>query len=165
MFVYAFFIERFCQCCRLCGNIFFELVIIVKLFDLGGTISVAKVDGSHQGQSCRCAGDVQTGLNQLKKSCHVTIYVYSFNLTSGGVVNIRCYFKLAPQSGNHIKQSLLLANKFVDALPQSMKRREGKECLFDFSKLWKISILKIVITYALRNTDIDTHILCFIVRV
>lgn len=110
--------------------------------------------------------------------------MYSFNLTSGGVVNIRCYFKLAPQSGNHIKQSLivkllsstsccfsatfnslLLANKFVDALPQSMKRREGKECLIDFSKLWKISILKIVITYALRNTDIDTHILCFIVRV
>lgn len=145
IFVYAFFIERFCQCCQLCGNIFFELVIIVKLFDLGGSISVAKVDGSHQGQSCRCTGDVQTGLKQFKKSCHITFYVYSFNLTSGGVVNICCNFKLASQSGNHIKRSLIvkllsstsccfsatfnslrLANKFVDTLPQSMKRREGK---------------------------------------
>lgn len=108
--------------------------------------------------------------------------MYSFHLTSGGVVNIRCYFKLAPQSGNHIKRSLIvkllssttccfsatfnslrLANKFVDVFPQV--GREGKECLFDFSKLCKTSILKIIITYALRNTDIDTHILCFVVHV
>lgn len=108
MFVYTFFIKRFCLCCQLCGNIFFELVIIVKPFDLGGTISVAKVDGSEQGQSCRCTGDVQTGLNQFKRSFHVAFYVYSFNLTSGGVVNIRCCFKLAPQSGNHIKWSAIV---------------------------------------------------------
>lgn len=98
-------------------------------------------------------------------------------VTSGGVVNMRCYFKLAPQSGNHIERSLIvkllssttccfsatfnslrLANKFLDALPHSMKRRKGKECLFDFSKLCKTSILKIIITYALRNIDIDTHL-------
>lgn len=110
--------------------------------------------------------------------------MYSFHLTSGGVVNIRCYFKLSPQRGNHIKRSLIvkllssttccfsatfnslrLANKFLDALPQSIKWREGKECLFDFSKLCKTSILKIIITYALRNTDIDTHILYFVVHV
>lgn len=116
-------------------------------------------------------------LTNLKRAVMFAFYVYSFNLTSGGAVKIRCYFKLAPQSGNHIKRSLIvkllsstsycfsatfnslrLANKFVDGLPQIMKRREGKECLFDFSKLCKTSILKIIITYALRNTVINTHL-------